>query len=170
MNLKTLIPPIDESEKHAAWALYMGGFDADEIVGQLGCNINTLRKWISADGWFKEREAVAAARNKKNPPEKSPMAKVFAPDKKAQNVQIFKEKTGTMAAEDAKHWADMMGPEERLAAAPNIAALNKAHRSNLDLDAEAPGQNGHITLNFLNAGDSAARLLEPTPPKQLEDE
>lgn len=167
MNPKSFIPTIDETEKHAAWALYMGGFDAGEITAQLtDLNINTLKSWISQDGWAKERQAVNAARAAKNPPHESPMVKVFAPDKKAENVKIFKEKTGEIAAADAKHWAEEMKPKDRLNAAEKIAALNKAHRSNLDLDAEAPGERGHISLTFLSNPD-AVRVIQSPAPKQL---
>lgn len=168
MNSNDFIPAIDETEKHAAYALYMGGFDAGEIVAKLeGLNVNTLKSWISQDGWFKKREAINAARREKNPPEKSPMVKVFAPDKKDENVKIFKEKTGQIAKEDAEHWAELT-PDARIEVAPNIAALNKMHRSNLDLDAETPGQQGHISLTFLGNPD-AVRIID-TAPKQIEDE
>lgn len=168
MNPNAIIPDVDETEKHTAWALYMGGFDAVEIVAKMpDLNINTLKSWISQCGWFKEREAVNAARREKSPPEKSPIAQVFNPDKKAENIKVFQEKTGEIAAKDAEHWADEMTPKQRLEKAEKIAALNKTHRANLDLDAEIPGERGHISLTFLNC-PTAVRLVQPEQ-KQIEE-
>lgn len=170
MSTKHVIPPVDETEKHAAWALYMGGFEPGEIVEKMpDLNVNTLKSWISQDGWFKKRESINTARREKNPPEKSPIAQVFHPDKKAENVRVFQEKTGQIAAEDAEHWADKMTPETRLKNGEKIAALNKVHRQNLDLDQEAAGERGHISLTFLGT-PQAVRLVETTPKQLPESE
>lgn len=169
--MKSAIPDVTDTEKHAAWALYMGGFEASEIVERMpDLNINTLKSWISisGDGWFREREAINAARREKNPPEKSPIVQVFNPDKKAENIKVFQEKTGEIAAKDAEHWAEGMTAKERLEKAEKIAALSKTHRQNLDLDAEQVGERGLIGLVYLNT-PAAVRVVEAPAPKQVED-
>lgn len=164
--MKSAIPPIDETEKHAAYAFYMGGFEVGNFAELMpDLNINTLKSWISQEGWHRTREAIKAANRKKNPPSESPLIKAFNPDKKAENVKVFQEKTGEIAKKDAEYWADEMKPETRLKNAEKIAALGKFHRSSLDLDQEQVGDRGHITLIHLNT-PAAVRLL-PQEPKQL---
>lgn len=149
MDRKSFIPDIDESEKHTCWALYMGGFEAADILKELpGLSETMLRAWITRDGWAKDREAIKGARRKKNPPQESALAKVFAPDKREENMKKFKEKAGEIAVEDIEHWAEMK-PAERLAVAKPIASLNGVHRKNLEMDKEAEESRGHININFL---------------------
>lgn len=169
MSSDSYIPAIDESEKHACWALYMGGFTADEIVAEVGVNINTLKAWITKDGWFRKREEINAARKKKNPPEEHPLAKMLAPDKLAKNVERFKEVAGVIAVEDIEHWRDLK-PEERLVVAPAIGTLNKMHRSNLDLEKEEAGGRSAINISFLNNPGAVVELVDDAPPvRELED-
>lgn len=155
------IPDIDESEKHTCWALYMGGFEASEILKELpGLSESMLLAWITRDGWAKDRKAVKDARRKKNPPQESALAKVFAPDKREENVKKFKEKAGEIAVEDIEHWKKMK-PKERLDHAAPIASLNGVHRKNLEMDKEAEESRGHININFLTMpAPEAAKIID----------
>lgn len=156
--MESYIPAIDESDKHMAFALYMGGWTKDEIISQVGCTHSCLSAWITREGWAKQKEAIAEARRKKNPPEKSHVVGMLAnPERKAENVRIFQEKTGHMAKEDAEHWADLK-PEERLIVAPAIASLNGVHRKNLELDREQAGDKGLINITFLNSPNAVRQL------------
>jgi len=162
------IPAIDESEKHACWAHYMAGFEKQEISELLGVNVNTLAAWIKKDGWVQRREELRAANRKKNPPEKSPLAKILAPDKLAKNVERFKEVAGVIAVEDIEHWKQL-APEERLVVAPAIGTLNKVHRANLDLEKEDAGTGSAINISFLN-NPGAVVEIEDAPVRELEEQ
>lgn len=165
---KSLIPPIDETDKHNCYAFYMAGADPVNVSEMTGVNVNTIKSWVSQLGWFREREAMRAAHRKLNPPEASPVMKAFSPDKAAENIRIFEEKTGKIAKEDAEHWADKMDADERLAQAPNIAALSKTHRANLKLDREEPGERGLINITFLTNPD-AVKVIQSPAVVELED-
>lgn len=167
-NMESFIPAIDESEKHACYVLYMAGFVAEEIVSEVGVNVNTLKAWITKDGWFRKREEINVARKKKNPPEEHPLAKMLAPDRAEKNIKRFKEVAGEIAVEDIEHWRDL-NPQERLVVATAIGTLNKVHRSNLDLDKEEPGGKSAINISFLN-NPGAVTVIEESPVKMIEND
>lgn len=166
-RIKSLIPDLDLTDKYECQGLYFGGYSAEDIARDTGVNINTLKDWIKTGKWIDRRRKIVAAELKRKPPEERPVGKMLAAQKSS-FVERFVAKTGAIAAQDAEYWHDEMDPLTRLQHAPNIAALNKAHRSNLDLDKEEIGERGHISLTFLNSPDSV-RILDVPAVKQLEE-
>lgn len=167
-EIDSFVPPIDNSDQHTAYHMYMGGWQPKEIAIELKIKEPTLRSWIDRGKWNKEREAIKKHARKLKPPEKSGIAKVISVDKREENIAKFREKSGEMAVEDMEHWAKQT-PAKRLKSAEKIKSLNSVHRANLELDREGEGGRTLISLNFLNNPD-AVKIIEDVKKPELQND
>jgi len=136
------------------------GWTAAEIEERSGVRADKIRQWTFRDKWAEQKQAVEKAHNKKHPPMESPILKVVANSRKDEIKKEFLERSGEVAVKDVRHW-EKMDPEERLVAAPAIAALNKVHRDNLELNKEEENnEKGHISLTFLTNTTERVTVLD----------
>lgn len=162
------IPKIPPETKEDAWLLFCHHISEKEISEILEINFNTLRQWVMKGKWPSRREKIEATMKQLRPPDERPIVKAIARSR-VDAKKIYEEKSGAMAADDIEYWADKMDPETRLAAAPNIKALNEAHRKNLGFEEESQSERGHISLNFLTNADTMVKLISPAKVKELPD-
>lgn len=160
------IPKIPPEVQQDAFFLFCHHVEQKDISELLEINFNTLRQWVLKGKWTERRKKNEELMAQLRPPDERPIVKAIARSR-ADAKKIFEEKSGTIAAADIEHWADKMNPEERLAAAANIKALNETHRKNLSLDEEAQTERGHISLTFLT--NPSVKMLDETKVKQIED-
>lgn len=166
----TPFPKIPPETKEDAYFLFCQRLEPVKIAEILEINFNTLRQWIMKGKWTERRKKNEELMEQIKPTDKRPIVVAMARTR-AEAKKIYEEKSGTIAAEDIEHWTEKMNPEERLAAAPGIAALNGVHRKNLGLDEEAQTERGHISLTFLTKANEPGfvRLLDESKVKQIEN-
>lgn len=144
-------PSLSDPEKQGVYDLYLAGWGAAEIEKKTGILSNVIRKWVLRGNWNAQRERINAARDELHPASERPMIKMVESNPKGAVREQYLKNTGAIAAKDAEFWEKKMCPEERLAAAQSIAALNKMHRESLEIasvDGESKG-NTLISLSFL---------------------
>lgn len=144
-------PSLSEPEKRNVWEMYMAGWGAAEIEKETGVLSNVIRKWVFREGWTAQRDRINQMHDKLHPAAQQPIIKAVAKNPKGEMREQYLKNTGKIAVEDAKHWAEELDPMLRLAAAPAIVALDKMHRSSLEIDSENESKGGNtlISLSFL---------------------
>lgn len=159
-SVLTLADSVGDREYRECFLLYAMGWTAAEIEERSGVRADKVRQWVCRDSWKEQKEAVEQAHTKKHPPMESPILKVVANSRKDELKKEFMERTGEIAVDDVRHWGKM-APEERLVVAPAIAALNKVHRDNLELNKEEENnEKGHISLTFLTNTTERVTVLD----------
>jgi hypothetical protein len=163
------IPSFMNPVQHQCFLLYLAGWGSVEIEKETGQSAINVRQWACRGGWAEHRKYYEGMMKRKHPPLSQPIVQAVVRNAKEELRKKYLEKTGVMAAEDADYWADLK-PEERLAVAPDLAALDKVHRGNLGLNEESETKaTGHINLTFLTSNTDSVRVLKPAKVTEIED-
>lgn len=161
-------PSLSDPEKHGVWEMYMAGWSAADIEAETGVLSNNIRKWAHREKWNDQRDRIQKLHDKAHPAASLPMVKAVAKNPKGEMREQYLKNTGVVAIKTSQHWAEME-PEELLACAQQVVALDKMNRGTLEIDAEDNSRgNALINLTFLANADQPGMVIELEPSKVKE--
>lgn len=166
-----IAPSLADPEKIGAWTMFIAGWKPCEIEAETGIPQGRIRLWAHREKWTEQKAKIEALRDKKHPAVEQPIARAVAKNPKGEMREKYLKNTGVVAMKTSEHWASME-PEELLAAASQVATLDKMNRGTLEIDAEDNTKgNTFMNLTFLTNADQPGmvRLLEPDKVKEITD-